>query len=178
LTPPVAPADGAREDAPRITEQPPIPAPAPAGHAPLTREVGGASLLFADLRTLFILANEGRCRALDRLFGLPRGDANVLTLIGTVMLAEAAHAKLGRLLHAPAPSPGDMALGTATVKELMLGPAGGSAPGVPMFGALLALVAGGTVVIPATVKTVRGVRTAIRDAGSFLSHRYRHHAAA
>ena len=134
----------------------------------------GANLAIADLRTLLMLANEARYRTLERLFGLPRNQVNIATLVGTVVLAEAAHAKLRPLLRGPAPSPGDLALGTATVRYLMLGPAGDSAPGIPMFGALAAIAAGGTFVIPAAVKSVHGVRTAVREFGSFFSRRYGH----
>jgi hypothetical protein len=155
------------------------PAPVPASQAEhgshmLVDEVTGANLLLADLRTMFILANEARYRTFERVLGLPRSQANIATFVATVMLAEAAHARLQRLLSATAPSPGDLALGTATVRYLMLGSAEGSAPPVPMFGALAAIAAGGTVVIPAAVKSVRGVRAAAREVGSFFSRRYGH----
>lgn len=154
-------------------------APAPLEHVAHTvaDEVIGANLLLADLRTLLMLANEARYRTLEQLFGLRRDQANIATLVGTVVLAEAAHARLGRLPPPPTPSPGDLALGTATVRYLMLGPAGDTAPGIPMFGALAALAAGGTVVIPVAAKSVRGVRTAAREIGSFVGRRYGHRAA-
>ena len=155
------------------------PAPAPLEHVAHTvaHEVYGANLLLADLRTLLMLANEARYRTLEQLFGLRRHQANIATVVGTVVLAEAVHAKLGRLPPAPAPSPGDLALGTATVRYLLLGPAGDSAPGIPMFGALAALAVGGTVVIPVAAKSVRGVRTAAREIGSLVGRRYGHRAA-
>jgi hypothetical protein len=155
------------------------PVPAPVEHHSHTAvdEITGANLLLADLRTVFMLANDARYRTLERVFGLPRPQANIATLVATMVLAEAAHAKLGRLLRAPAPSPGELALGTATVRYLMLGPASDAAPAIPMFGALAAIAAGGTVVIPAAVKSVRGIRSAAREMGSFFGRRYGHHAA-
>jgi hypothetical protein len=140
-------------------------------------EITGANLLLADLRTVVMLANDVRYRTLERLFGLPRAQANVATLVAIVAVAEAARAKLGRLAWAPAPSAGDLALGTATVRHLMLGPAADSAPTIPMFGALAAIAAGGTVVIPAAVRSVRGARSAAREVGSFFGRRYRQRAA-
>jgi hypothetical protein len=158
---------------------PPVaPAAVPVEHShAAVDEITGANLMLADLRTVFMLANDARYQTLERLFGLPRNQANIATLVAIVALAEAARAKLGRLARAPAPSAGDLAMATATVRHLMLGPAGDSAPTIPMFGALAAIAAGGTVVIPAAVRSVRGVRSAAREVGSFFGRRYRQRAA-
>ena len=64
----------------------PVPTPVPpqvgqAGHT-AAEEVYGGNLVVADLRTLLMLVNEARYRALERLFGLPRNQANILTLVG------------------------------------------------------------------------------------------------
>jgi hypothetical protein len=119
-----------------------------------------------------MLLNEGRHRTFERLLGLPREETNIATVIATLALAEAAHDRYRRLTSATAPSPGDVALGTAAVRQLILGSRSSATPDLPVFAALAALALGGRVVIPAAVKSVQGVATAASELRSLISRRY------
>jgi hypothetical protein len=156
----------------------PEPAPAPRAHpAALTHaehEIEGASLLLADLRTVFLLCNEARHRTLERLFGLPRDQANLVTVIGAGLLAHAAHEKLGRLLKPRVPSVGEIAFSTAASRELLLGAKSAATPDVPVFGALIAFVVVGRVGLPAVIKSARGTRAAIHGTRMAVKRRYGH----
>jgi hypothetical protein len=129
-------------------------------------------LLAADLRVGFMLLNEGRHRTLERMLGLSREQANVATAVAMLVLAQAAHDRYRQLLNATAPSAGDVALGTAAVRQLMLGSQSTATPDLPMFAALAAFALGGRVVIPAAVRSVHGVATATSELRSLISRRY------
>jgi hypothetical protein len=138
----------------------------------LERDVSGARLLLADLRTVFILINAARYRAGERLFGLPPEQVNIATLIAIGALAEATHDRVERLLATPAPTLGDLALGTTVLRHAMLGPDAPGAPQAPVFGALVVMALAATVVGPSMIKSVRGIKSATHGISSAFSHRY------
>src|SRR5579863_9294653 len=67
---------------------------------PIDQYARDVNLLLSDARTAFILINHVRHRALERLFGISPDQANAVTVIGLVLLAETAHDKVGRFLKA------------------------------------------------------------------------------
>lgn len=150
-----------------------VPAPAEASARPQRPpHVGGGTLLLADLRSGFMLLNEARYRGCERVLGVPRSQANLVTLVAIALLADATHNKYRQLLAATAPSPGELALGTAAVRQLMLGPRATATPNLGVFGALAAFAIGGRFVIPAAVRSVRGVGHAASTFRSQFARRY------
>lgn len=124
---------------------------------------GGASggrLLVSDARTLSLFVNEGRYRAFERVLGLPRDQANLATAVMMVATVDAARRTRGRL-KLPGPSFGDFVFANAALRELILGPPKPGAPQVPVFGGLLAVAAGGTIIL-ALGGSLDGVRAAAR----------------
>jgi hypothetical protein len=140
--------------------------------------IGGARLLGADLRVGFMLMNEGRHRTFERGLGLSRNQTNLATAVLVLVLADAAHDQYRRVMDATAPSPGDVALATAAVRQLMLGSTSTATPDLAVFGALAAFALGGRIAIPAATKSVRGVATAVIELRSLISRRYLRRAAA
>ena len=147
----------------------------PAGEqlVPPPPAVGGARLLVTDLRVGFLLLNEARYRTFERLFGLPRDQANLATLVAAVALAEAAHDKVGWLLQARTLAPAELALGGAVFKELVLGPPKPGRPETPGLALLAAFALAGGFVAPALVRSARSVRAATHELRSKLVRRYR-----
>jgi hypothetical protein len=124
----------------------------------------------SDARTLSLFANEARHRAFERVLGLPRDQANLATAIAILATAEAVRARTARL-RVSGPSFGELAFGSAAFRELILGPPKLGAPPMPLFTGLVAIAAGGTLVL-ALERSSRGVRAATR--GFF--RRYGNHA--
>jgi hypothetical protein len=125
-----------------------------------TNGLGGGTLLVSDLRTLALFVNEARYRTLQRVLGLPRDQANLATAIAVVAIAGTVRERAGGL-RIPGPSFGQLAFGSAALKELILGPPKPGTPPVPMFTGLVAVAAGGTLVV-ALAKSSRGVSAASR----------------
>jgi len=148
-----------------------VPTPAGSMDAPrYKRGVSGGRLLLSDLRTLRLFANEARYRGFERTLGLPRDQANLATAVALLAVIEAARQRATRF-HVPAPTLSGFAFGNAALREVILGPPKPGAPPVPVFSGLLAIAAGGTVVVAAG-KSLGGVRGAARA----FAHRYGHHA--
>jgi hypothetical protein len=107
---------------------------------------GGATLLFSDARLAFMFCNEARYRTLARVFGVPRDQANIATLIAALLAADAAHG-VGKwvLRPGPAPTAADGVLGGAALRELLCRVAGPGARETPLLATLLTIaVVGGT----------------------------------
>ncbi len=136
-------------------------------------EFGGGRLLVSDVRTTFLVMNYARLRAIARLFGVSEDQANLLTLVAAMSLAQAAQARVQRLLRGP-PLPslgGAMFTGTG-VKELLCGVAGSPARDTPFVGTLLAAAILGASAGPVTVKSARAVKASSRQAALGFHHRY------
>ena len=169
-----------------LGELPPAPAPAPApaprqtavAAPPRPERIGGGRLLAADMRVGFMLLNEGRHRVFERVLGLSREQTNIATVIAMLMAAEAAHTQYRRVIAAPKPSLGELAFGTAAVRQVMLGPESTAVADLGVFAALGTFVLAGRVVIPTAVKSVHGLRTAAREFRSLVNRRYLHPATA
>jgi hypothetical protein len=138
-------------------------------------ELGGARLLASDVRVASLLANEARHRAIDRVFGVPREQANLLTLIVLGLLLHATHDKIDQLLRGPGPpTRTDAALGGAVVRELLYDLGGPASRNTPLFATLLtfALLAG--LSGPAARRSLRGIRASSHRTRVAFNHRYGH----
>ena len=138
-------------------------------------EVSGARLLLSDIRVVVLLANEARYRTMEGVLGVPRDQANLVTLVALGTLLEAAHAKTEQLLKAPGPpTRADAALGAAVLKEMLYGLGGSSSRDTPVFGTLVMVGLLGGVSGPAVRRSVRGVRGASHRIRHSFNHRYGH----
>jgi hypothetical protein len=123
---------------------------------------GAGRLLVADSRLAFGMANYARHHALNRVFGVGREQANLLTFVLLVSAGPPIAAVLWRTVRAPlAVATGlNAAVGGVALRAATRGIAGPAASEVPNAGALLALAAVGGIAIPQLRRGMRGVRAA------------------
>jgi hypothetical protein len=154
----------------------PLPNAGVRGRAPSpdpTASPGGARLLITDLRVAYLLANEARYRALERVFGISRDQANFVTFALLLLTAETVSDKVERALHGiGGPTRADAALGTALANEVLGEIAGRPARDTPMFGALVALALVGGLSVPAVRRSMHGVSAASHHTLVAFRHRY------
>jgi hypothetical protein len=127
---------------------------------------GDRTLFLTDLRLGVLVLNEMRYRAIARLFGVSREQANLVSLVALMLVAGRLRDQIARLNAGP-PSSGDTALAGTLLSEVLSGVAGPASRETPWTGALLtlALLAGAR---PAIKKAAHGMRTnAHRGAVSF-----------
>jgi len=123
-------------------------------------EFGGATLLVSDVRVAFMLLNEARYRSLERLFGIPREQANVATVIAILIAAKAVHDRTERMVKGPGgPTRADALLGAAVLKESIYRVAGPSSRERPLSGTAVAIAALAGMSGPALSRSIRGIRT-------------------
>ena len=136
-------------------------------------DVGGARLLASDTRVALLLLNEARYRMVERLFAVPREEANIATVLALLILAEAVHERARRVLRTPAaPASGDVLLGAASVRESLRGVAGASSRDTPLFGTLLMVAILGGPARRAALKSVQGLRASSHRMNVGFHHRY------
>ena len=144
---------------------------------------GTTQLLRTDARLAFALLNHLRYQALNRVFGLSREQANVLTVVLLAGAAdgtyEAARRVSGMRLGV---SGADAALGAIALRDATLGVAVPSARKLPGGGTLLALAILGGLAAPGlrrTAHTMRAAERRLRGAeGRVRRERIRRYAAA
>lgn len=134
----------------------------------------GARLLLTDARVALLVLNDGRYRAMERLLGLPKEQVNVATVVAGLVIAEALHARAGRLRRAPPPSLSDMALGASSLREGLYAVSGQSPSETPLVGTLIAIGVVGSLARPVVRTTLRGLRVSSRQLHDGFNHRYRH----
>lgn len=165
------------------TNVPPTPTPPPAHshHAADDREAareelfGGARLLVADMRVVYLLLNHARAKVITRLFGISGPGSGLVTLLALALAAETARGKVARVLNAPGtPELGTTALGASALTESARWVAGPGTGEFPLFGPLILFAVVVHVLRPAVRSTVHGARTSVHRAHSVLDHRYGH----
>ena len=145
-------------------------------HAIALEDVAGARLLVSDVRTALLLVDEARYRGINRLFGVSRDQSWLVTLIALALVAHAAHEKSDQLLRGPGgPTRADVALGAATLRELLAGIAGPSSRDTPLFATVVTVAVVGALVRPGLSRTVHGIRTSAHHVRQSFNHRYGHH---
>jgi hypothetical protein len=136
---------------------------------------GGARLLVADGRMVYLLLNQARARAITRLFGISGPGSALVTVIALGLAAQTAHRKVARVLNAPgAPEFGEAALGASVLTESMRWIAGPGVGGSPVVGPLILFALAGHAVRPVLRSTVHGARSSAHRAHAGLDHRYGH----
>jgi hypothetical protein len=157
--------------------QPPASTPTDASvEAAAIRLVDDASagrLLLSDIRTSFLIANEARHRIISRLFGIPREQENLLTLVAALMMAEAIRERFHRLQETPPlPSFGDGMLEAMSINEALCTVAGPASRQTPMMGALIALALVGHGLRPTVAKALHDLRSSAQFGAVHFHHRY------
>lgn len=146
-----------------------LPQPRQGGPGP----AGGSDLLLRDARTAFLLVNAARHRALERMFGISPDQANAVTVIGLILLAQSAHENLGRFLIKPRP-PGlvDGFVLDASVRNVFRGVAGPTVADAPGLSTLLALAVLGAAARPIANESLRALRSSSQRLTLGFHHRY------
>jgi hypothetical protein len=161
-------------DIERVGAQPSPPQPEPAATV-RGANVGGGRLLVSDIRVGFMVLNEARYRTFERLFGVQRDEANLLTAVALLTAAEAAHERIEQMLSGPAwPSAGATALGLGVGRELLQEVAGPASRETPLFGSLVTIAVLGGALRPAIKASAHGVAGASRRLSVAFHHRYGH----
>jgi hypothetical protein len=134
----------------------------------------GPMRLETDLRISFLLLNEARYRTLQGLFGIPREQANLATLVLVLVWAESTHRRARRAVSTPPPSPtpGDSALGIAAARELVQSIAGPTSRDTSMFGTLVTVAALGGISLPIVRRSMHAARSGMHDFTMAFRHRY------
>lgn len=164
-------------DVPPISTRPQEPAPSAADVREAAREelFGGARLVVADVRLVYLLLNQARARAIAQLFGISGPGSALVTIIALGLAAETAHRKVARVLSAPGtPELGQAALGASVLTESMRAIAGPGTGDFPLFGPLILFALAGHALRPVLRSSVHGARASVHRAHTGLDHRYGH----
>jgi hypothetical protein len=138
-------------------------------------EFSSARLFASDIRAAFLLFNETRCRAIERVFGVRKDQVNLMTLIAALMLAQAAHRKTEQLRGGlPSPTRGDTALGVGLLNALGNQIAGPASQKTPLLGALLGGIAVGGVSARRLRRSANSMRAVPHTIRVSYAHRYGH----
>jgi hypothetical protein len=117
--------------------------------------------------------NEARYRTLERVFGCPKDQANLLTLVAAAVLLEGMRDRWQRIMSGPVtPSQGEVLLGMGSVRELMLSITGPALRDTPYLGALITAAFVGRAAAPTVIRSIRGIRTGSQRFNSGFRHRY------
>src|SRR4051812_30835478 len=140
-----------------------------AGRTDGRRGLSAGRLFLADSRMAFGVANYARHQTLNRVFGVQREQANLLTFVLLLSAGAPAVAGLWWAVRAPlAIATGvNAGVGAFALRAATRGVAGPPASEVPQLEALLMLAVAGGVAIPQLRRAFRGVRDA--------EHRVREH---
>lgn len=145
-----------------------------------TREeyFGGARLVVADARVVYLLLNTARAGVIKRLFGISGENSGLVTLIALGVAAGALKAKMAPALQPPKPPDiADSLIGVSLGRETLYAITGATPGETSAFAGLLLLALAGHAVHPA-LKSVRGsvttLRTSAGRAHTDFLHRYGH----
>ncbi len=137
-------------------------------------EIGGARLLLSDARVALMLLREAHYSALHKVFGTTREQSALVTIVLSMLIAQAAHDSVVRSMQGVGgASWGDTALGAAAVKESLHLIAGPKSREVPL-GTIVALALVARLSVPVVKQSAHSIRaSSSRVHGAFL-HRYGH----
>lgn len=141
---------------------------------------GGGQQLATDAELAFVLINEARYRALNRVFGCTREQSNVITWVLLLTLAQdLSHGWQIIKSGPPIPPAVDELFGVVCVREALSSAAGPEVRDTPQLGNLLlaAVVLGSAT--PVLIRSVRAARAAshrvrngMRQMNTGFRHRY------
>ena len=124
-------------------------------------EFGTPQLFLTDSRLVLSILNHLRHQALNRMFGMSRAQANVLTAVILLGAADAAY-ETGRRITGmrPGVSGTDAALGAVALRDAALGVAGPSTREVRAVGTLVAFALIGGLAAPGLRRAARRMHAA------------------
>jgi hypothetical protein len=124
-------------------------------------DVRAEQVFLADSRLALLLLNHARYALLNRLFGTSREQANLLTVVLALTIADGAYVTARHVARAPFRISGaDAGIGGFMIREAALGVGGPPVRAVPLSGALVAVAVLGGVALPGLRRSVRGLRAA------------------
>jgi hypothetical protein len=113
-------------------------------------DFGAGSLFLADSRLAFMLLNRGRYAVLQRAFGVPPEQANLVTSVVALGMLSGAAARASRLARTPfGVSRSDVGLGAFLMRDAAIGVAGPATGASPAAMTLITVAVVGRVVLPA-----------------------------
>jgi hypothetical protein len=122
------------------------------------------------------LLNEARYRAMERVFGLSREQANLATMVLLLGVTAATRDGAIKALKAPGgPTVPDVAIAMGISREALHVVAGPSFDKVPLFGTLITLAALAHISRPVVSRTTHAIHTRTHKALLAFEHRYGHH---
>jgi uncharacterized protein YcfJ len=137
------------------------------------QSLSGAQLLVSDTRTTLLLLNHARKQVVVRVFGVSPEDANVVSAIGLLVIADAAHKATTRVLKSPrAPTLEDELMAGASIRALVGAIAGPAIDETPGLGTLITIALVGRAVGPTAVRSIRALRGGTHGAAVHFHHRY------
>jgi hypothetical protein len=140
-------------------------APIPAGSSAAPMVSAGRAFR-SDARLAAVVLNRARYPMLTRMFGVPREQANLLTLVLALAAASATYDALGRIIRHPWPLSGtDTGIATFLVREAGFGIAGPKAREVQLFGVLIAVAGIGGLTLPGIRRALHAVHVAEQRVG-------------
>lgn len=136
---------------------------------------GGRQLFLIDATAGVKLANEARYRTLERVFGIQRSDANLLTAMLALTFTNAVYERVHRP-QAPRPSTAvaDVAIGVGALREAIYSVAGPASRDTPLGGTLVALAVLIGLTREPVGRSMRGMRTSGRRLHDSFRGRYGH----
>jgi hypothetical protein len=122
-------------------------------------DFGAGQLFLADSRLAFGVLNHVRVRALQRMFGISREQANLLTLVLLLAGTETALTTAGRVVKAPLRiSRTDAAIGGFAMRQAAMRASGPGAAEISPFGTLMTIAVLGGLAMPTLRRSMRRVR--------------------
>jgi hypothetical protein len=122
-------------------------------------DFGAGQLFLADSRLAFAVLNHVRVRALQRVFGISREQANLLTLVLLLTGTGTAVTTAGRVVKAPLRiSRMDAAIGGFAMREAAMGASGPAAAEISPFATLMAIALLGGLAVPTLRRSLRRMR--------------------
>jgi hypothetical protein len=100
---------------------------------------GAGQLFLTDSRLAFELVNSARYALLRSAFGMSREQANIVTVVGALVAADAAYETARRFVRSPfGVTRADVVLGGFAMREAAFGVTGPGSREIPLFGTLVA----------------------------------------
>ncbi len=127
----------------------------------MATSAGTPQLFLTDSRLVLVVLNHLRHKALNRVFGTSREQANVLTFVLLLGAADSAY-EAARRIGGTRLRGSDAGLGAIALRETALGVAGPGARAVPGFGTLVAFALLGGLAAPGLRRTAQRMRAAER----------------
>jgi hypothetical protein len=124
-------------------------------------EFGAGRLFLLDSRLALVVLNQVRYLALNRLLGVPREQANLVTVLLGLIAADATYVGARRLARPSLPVSGaDAAILSSAIREGVLRVGGPRSREVPLFATLVGVAMIGGVALPGLRRRARAIREA------------------